>query len=106
MAFTGHSPRAAFLAMIPNRLILTPSRHFLEGNFWILSSLVDSLLVRLIWYDWPLIAVEGGFSGNVGLDAHLLFTYSAIQILTILDELNSNNINVDATVSCIRMNSS
>lgn len=43
----------------------------------------------------------GSFSGNVGLDGHLLFTYSAIQILTILDELNAENIDADATVNCI-----
>ena len=40
----------------------------------------------------------GGFGGNVGLDAHLLFTLSAIQILVTMGEVS--RLNVDAIVSC------
>lgn len=31
---------------------------------------------------------DGGFSGNIGHDSHLLYTLSAIQILAILDSLD------------------
>jgi geranylgeranyl transferase type-2 subunit beta len=31
---------------------------------------------------------DGGFSGNVGHDSHLLYTLSAVQILALLDALD------------------
>lgn len=41
---------------------------------------------------------DGGFSGNIGHDSHLLYTLSAIQILAILDSLDV--INKDQVTNC------
>lgn len=43
----------------------------------------------------------GGFGGNVDLDAHLLFTLSAIQIMVILDE--TSRLDTAAIASCNNM---
>jgi geranylgeranyl transferase type-2 subunit beta len=41
---------------------------------------------------------NGGFSGNVNHDAHLLYTLSAVQILAILRKLDQ--IDVDKVAKC------
>ena len=43
--------------------------------------------------------LEGGFGGNVEHDPHLLYTLSAVQILAMLDAINS--IDVEGVVRCI-----
>jgi geranylgeranyl transferase type-2 subunit beta len=44
---------------------------------------------------------EGGFGGNIGHDAHLTFTLSAIQILVILDSLQDPRFNLEKHVKWI-----
>lgn len=41
---------------------------------------------------------NGGFSGNIGHDPHLLYTTSAIQILALFDELHQ--IDIDKVANC------
>lgn len=54
-----------------------------------LESLDQQKIVEWVISCWQ---PNGGFSGNVGHDAHLLYTLSAIQILVIFDELDKIDI--------------
>uniref|UniRef100_A0A0E0LWT2 Geranylgeranyl transferase type II subunit beta n=1 Tax=Oryza punctata TaxID=4537 RepID=A0A0E0LWT2_ORYPU len=42
---------------------------------------------------------SGGFGGNVGHDAHVLYTLSAVQVLCLFDRLDA--LDVDKVVDCI-----
>ena len=44
----------------------------------------------------------GGFSGNVGHDAHILYTLSALQILAIADRLDDERVEVDKICGLIK----
>lgn len=43
---------------------------------------------------------RGGFGGNIGHDAHLTFTLSAIQILVMMRAVNDPRINLERHVKC------
>jgi len=42
--------------------------------------------------------LEGGYGGNTGMDAHMLFTLSAVQILTILEA--ADQLDIPSNVNC------
>ena len=45
------------------------------------------------------LGVAGGFGGNVGHDAHVLYTLSAVQVLCLFDRLDA--LDVDKVADCI-----
>lgn len=78
----------------------------MSGTYWGLTAL--ALLNRLdVMKKEEVISFviscqhpNGGFSGNVGHDPHLLYTLSAVQILAMYESLNS--VNTEAIVSYVK----
>ena len=74
------------------------------GIYWAVTSL--ALMGKLDEFDKNQVIDQvlscqcpnGGFGGNTGFDAHLLFTTSAIQILVIYNALD--RMDIQKTVDC------
>jgi geranylgeranyl transferase type-2 subunit beta len=66
------------------------------------SSSVSSLMNLDAIIDWVFSCYDpstGGFSGNVGHDAHLLYTLSALQLLALADRLSDPRLDAPAVAS-------
>ena len=78
-------------------LLLEPDLNPLNEQFSLLSPLTRESIISFIV---KCQCENGGFSGNIGHDAHLTFTLSAIQILVILDAFRDSRLDLENHVKC------